>query len=716
MNNKFYSGSTGNYWYDWEGTGVYDIDGSVNNFDPYPMHVDLDQDNMPDSWEVDNGLDPLVDDSAEDLDCDGLPNIDEYSSDTDPLDSDTDGDGLIDGDEVNIYFTSPLDSDTDGDDLTDDDEVNIYFTSPLDNDTDNDGLTDGDEVNIYYADPNDSDTDSDGMPDGWEVSYSLNPLVDDSSLDPDGDGLTNLQEYSSGTDPNASDTDDDGLTDGDEVNIYSTDPLVSDTDHDGMADGWEVDNNLNPLTKDSSYDNDDDMLSNYYEYIYHTDPNDADTDDDELNDYSEVMVFHTDPLDSDTDNDDLTDGEEVNIYSTNPKKSDSDNDGVPDGEEVNVYGTDPNNSDTDSDGISDGEEIAQGKNPKTPSFIVSLVLLFGNQFNIIIAGVGITVVFVVIVLLVIIKKRKRKEQKEIKKKRISKRRKSLLKIFNDTLNSIENDWLLIEKNQELVQTLFNLEYSEKISELFVNAINLLIDFNSSFTINIRYLSSPDWLDLKKRLNTLLDKYRNFLLRELEEIDINEKYNEITEELKKVTLENIENFSEEKLLQPLNVLLDALVKIEKYIRETESFIDEFTFSKLSSYWGKLSDIIVKVKSEVKNKRSEIRKNIKELKEVFTDKKMNLERLEKLNKVSSVYKQIPLSKLAYLLKFSSDSALIYWLSNQNLDFSYIIADDEIIFEKQEEGKEEIKYDIEMTNAIDSLLRQYDEWSKGDKGKKI
>ncbi len=44
-----------------------------------------------------------------------------------------------------------------------------------------------------------ADTDNDGLPDAWETAAGLNPTVatgnDGSSGDPDGDGLTNLQEY-----------------------------------------------------------------------------------------------------------------------------------------------------------------------------------------------------------------------------------------------------------------------------------------------------------------------------------------------------------------------------------------------------------------------------------------------------------------------------------------------------------------------------------------
>ena len=55
-------------------------------------------------------------------------------------------------------------------------------------------------------DVTDPDDDNDGMPDTWETENGLNPLdAADASLDPDGDGLTNLQEYQEDTNPNVSD-------------------------------------------------------------------------------------------------------------------------------------------------------------------------------------------------------------------------------------------------------------------------------------------------------------------------------------------------------------------------------------------------------------------------------------------------------------------------------------------------------------------------------
>jgi hypothetical protein len=63
------------------------------------------------------------------------------------------------------------------------------------------------------------------MPDGWEIQHGLDPLVDDTSGDPDTDTLVNEDEYAWGTDPNNPDSDSDSLTDGDEVHIYGTDPM-----------------------------------------------------------------------------------------------------------------------------------------------------------------------------------------------------------------------------------------------------------------------------------------------------------------------------------------------------------------------------------------------------------------------------------------------------------------------------------------------------------
>lgn len=49
-----------------------------------PKTADTDNDNMPDGWEVDHGLDPLVDDADDDPDADNLTNAKEFQYSTDP--------------------------------------------------------------------------------------------------------------------------------------------------------------------------------------------------------------------------------------------------------------------------------------------------------------------------------------------------------------------------------------------------------------------------------------------------------------------------------------------------------------------------------------------------------------------------------------------------------------------------------------------------------
>ena len=259
-----------------------------------------------------------------------------------------------------------------------------------------------------------ADADGDGLPDAWE-RLRFGHLDEAAAGDPDGDGLTNLQEYAAGADPTLADTDGDGLgdeeevmqhgthpaqidsdgdglsdraeaitygtapldpdSDGDglddyaEIVTWGTDPWVVDTDGDGLSDSWEIAVGLNPLSNDAGGDDDDDGLSNDLEATYGTDPMDPDTDGDGLSDGLEVALHGTDPADPDTDGDGLSDAAETVPGATDPLDPDTDGDGMRDGWEVR-YGLVPLENDAagdaDGDGLSNLLEHGYGSHPWEP--------------------------------------------------------------------------------------------------------------------------------------------------------------------------------------------------------------------------------------------------------------------------------------------------------------------------------------------------------------
>ncbi|HUT80557.1 MAG TPA: hypothetical protein VMZ29_05070 [Candidatus Bathyarchaeia archaeon] len=386
-----------------------------------PLNPDEDSDLILDGWEISYGYDPFNStDAGIDFDLDGLTTYYEFTNQTNPNLNDTDTDGLLDGEEVTVYFTNPTKADTDNDLLTDGVELFTYFTNPLNNDTENDG-----------------------MPDGYEIFNGLDPLVNDSLDDPDFDTLTNYFEYTVGTNPNSNDTDADLLTDYEELfiyftnpllldsdtdglddhyeividpldtryltnNIYQTNPLKSDTDMDSlsdlfeinvsltnpikndtdndlMLDGYELLFGLNPFVDDSAADYDNDRLSNYLEFLLSSNPFDADTDDDRVTDYEEYILgtdlnkidtdgdgltdylefkyWHTNATNPDTDYDGLNDLFELYVFGSSPTNPDTDGDGLIDGDEVYIYGSHPAFVDTDGDGLTDPQEVAFGSFP-----------------------------------------------------------------------------------------------------------------------------------------------------------------------------------------------------------------------------------------------------------------------------------------------------------------------------------------------------------------
>jgi len=108
--------------------------------------------------------------------------------------NDWDGDTISNNDEINKYHTDPRNADTDGDKILDADEIKFGF-DPLNSD---DGT-----VNFappYYPAP--ADDDGDGVPNAFEIIAGGDPKdPNDADLDADNDLLTNLQEYELDSDP-----------------------------------------------------------------------------------------------------------------------------------------------------------------------------------------------------------------------------------------------------------------------------------------------------------------------------------------------------------------------------------------------------------------------------------------------------------------------------------------------------------------------------------
>jgi len=74
-------------------------------------------------------------------------------------------------------------NDKDGDGIPNEEETRLG-TSETDFDTDGDGISDADEINVWKTDPTNTDTDGDGFSDGLEILRGYNPAGDGSLPEP----------------------------------------------------------------------------------------------------------------------------------------------------------------------------------------------------------------------------------------------------------------------------------------------------------------------------------------------------------------------------------------------------------------------------------------------------------------------------------------------------------------------------------------------------
>lgn len=181
---------------------------------------------------------------------------------------------------------------------------------------------------------------------GWFATIDLlgervrrHVTSDPGKADTDGDGLSDVEEFTflSGLDPRSDDTDGDGLTDCQEAR-HTVDSLCRDPAYGGPYDGGY---GTNPANADS-----DPGVGRYWQKHGYKDPTGSIHQlswGDGLSDGEEVAGRNitlangnirfvlTDPLDPDSDDDNLDDGEEILDYSGDPLVPDTDGDGCVDG-------------------------------------------------------------------------------------------------------------------------------------------------------------------------------------------------------------------------------------------------------------------------------------------------------------------------------------------------------------------------------------------------
>ena len=275
---------------------------------------DIDNDGLPNEWELKYGFDPLISGQQfQNSDTDSWNNLTEFQNGTNPRLADTDSDTVIDS--LDAFPLDPFESvDTDNDGIG----------NNADTDDDNDGLSDSEEAALG-SNPLLVDSDGDGVNDILDL-FPINPLESvDADIDGVGDNSDNCPAVANADQLN---TDGDG----------QGNACDADDDNDGLSDSQEVTLGTNPLLADSDGDGVNDRLD-----LFPSNPMEsADADIDGVGDNADncPAVANTDQLNTDGD------------AQGNVCDADDDNDGLVDTEEL-ALGTNPLLADTDSDGTDD---------------------------------------------------------------------------------------------------------------------------------------------------------------------------------------------------------------------------------------------------------------------------------------------------------------------------------------------------------------------------
>ncbi len=291
---------------------------------------------------------------------------------------DTDGDGLSDLDELDIYGASPLAFDTDGDTLGDGEEILLFNTDPLDPETLGPGRPDAFPVHVLPGTATVERIDGswpwweqgDAIVNKWRnapVSYEL--VATNAGMHRIGLRVSNWESEV---------PDDWAFQIRVSVNGFAFDEMEIVADNDWSATGFV---NTPWLVEGPHVFTFEWLNSAYTLDPGRRDPNIR---------IEQVMLYATDApatnqhgiqdwmlailqLGGDTTGDGLSDHDEILIYGTDPTRRDTDGDGLSDWDEIMVHGSDPLSPDTSGDGFNDGWKAFIAADPTAANMSTQLL-------------------------------------------------------------------------------------------------------------------------------------------------------------------------------------------------------------------------------------------------------------------------------------------------------------------------------------------------------
>jgi hypothetical protein len=299
-----------------------------------------------------------VNDPLADSDGDGVMNRDDVCPvDADPAQADGDHDGVGDRCDLCPDDADPANGDGDGDGLGDACDNCPDLVNVGQGDGDDDGQGDACDKCPALEHQDDTDGDHDGLPDACDDCPTV---VNPGQEDADGDGVGDACDACAGVDDlNGPDGDGDGIRDACDDCPDAPDPLQKDSEHDGHADACDTCPTVeNPGQEDRDTDGVGDACDACPD---DADPKQQDTDDDGVGDACDVCAAKVDPDQADGDGDGVGDACDSCPTVANPEQEDDDGDGRGDVCDNCREAANPTQADGDLDGFGDACDDCKGR-------------------------------------------------------------------------------------------------------------------------------------------------------------------------------------------------------------------------------------------------------------------------------------------------------------------------------------------------------------------